>query len=169
MFLVRAQRWILLAASLWMLCTLTAADEYQLKPGVMQRMMGAGASFSLPQMRLYNGEGYLLKEAHGYVQGRLPDLLNKAMEAGAKADSSRSLIGELADLQSSDGETPPLPKCAEFYIVKYWAEWCKPCHLLDDELDAYMEQHPELSLEVYSVEADPDMMALEESPAPANP
>jgi len=134
----------------------------------MQRIMDGG-SFGLPQLRVYNGEGYLLVDAAGYVQGRLPDLLDEAMKPEAKVDSSRSLIVELADMRSSDGEAPPLPKCAEFYIVKFWAEWCKPCHLLDDEIDAYIEQHPDLSLEIYSVEADPDMMALEEPAAPANP
>lgn len=143
------------------------AADYQIKPEVLQRAMsGEAGVFGLPQVRIYGGDGYLLSDLGvGYLPGRLAEALEQAMKPDAKSDRARSLVVELADFETEGGDEPPLPRCAELYVVKYWAEWCKPCHLVDAELEAYLAEHPERSIEVVSVEADPDRLAEIAAPA----
>lgn len=126
-----------------------------MKPDVLHQQMMSGGEFVLPQLRIYNAEGQFMK---GLERFYAPGLLGSMIEDSLAADSGnseRKLDTELASMTRPDGSALGDSPEASLYVVKLWAEWCKPCDQLTAELDAYLDEHPDLDVHVYNVEADP--------------
>ena len=54
-----------------------------------------------------------------------------------------------------DGKPPGKFAEADFTVVEYWAEWCKPCHMQAKFLNEVIAKHPDLAITILHVEADP--------------
>ena len=120
-----------------------------------------GAGFSLPQFRVYDARGRKIFDVEGYSED-FAAKLSEILAVGGKPDASPSLAGELAAVVSPEGKPiGSLPE-APLTFVKYWADWCVPCHAQSRDLVKALGEHPDLRVTVLNVEADlMKMMAAE--------
>lgn len=109
--------------------------------------------FGLPQLRVYDARGRKIFDVEGYSHD-FAARLSETLKSGGKPDASPSLAGELAAVVSTDGKPiGSLPE-APLTLVKYWAEWCVPCHAQSRDLVKVLGEHPEMRVTVLNVEAD---------------
>lgn len=107
---------------------------------------------SLPQLRIYDGQGRRVSSQRGYDSGFAKDL-GELFTGGAKPDASHPLSEDLAKVVSYEGKPVALGK-ADFTIVKYWADWCIPCHAQSGDLKKLLAAYPKLTFNLVHVEAD---------------
>lgn len=114
---------------------------------------GADGSFSLPQFRVYDAQGRRLLDLEGYPHN-FAAILSKLLAIGGKPDASHPLSSELALVVSPDGKAiSSLPE-AGLTFVKYWADWCVPCHAQSRDLVKVLGETPSVRVTVLNVEAD---------------
>ena len=121
-----------------------------------------GGGFSLPQFRIYDARGRKIFDVEGYSED-FAVKLSELLAVGGKPDaSSSSLASELAAVVSPEGKPiGSLPE-APLTFVKYWADWCVPCHAQSRDLVKILGETPSLRVTVLNVEADlMKMMAAE--------
>ncbi|HEX6903918.1 MAG TPA: thioredoxin family protein [Thermoanaerobaculia bacterium] len=125
--------------------------EAQLTKKAVQGMEGG---FNLPQFRVYDARGHKVFDANGYSHD-FAAKLSELLAVGGKPDASSSSLGsELAAVVSPDGKPiGSLPE-APLTFVKYWAEWCVPCHAQSRDLVKILGEHPDVRVTVLNVEAD---------------
>jgi thiol-disulfide isomerase/thioredoxin len=140
-------------------CPLLGAAEKPAWPANTQvveaRLAPPDGSFDLrlPQLRVYDAEGRQLLDLEGYSSdgGRA---IARALEGKLEAKDAHPLAGELARVTASDGAgLAPLP-AADFTIVKWWAEWCVPCHAQSRDLAKVLAAHPDVRANLVHVDAD---------------
>ena len=123
--------------------------------------MEKAGEFGLPQFRVYDARGRKLLDVEGYSHD-FAARLSETLKSGGKPDASPSLAGEIAAVVSPDGKPiGSLPE-APLTFVKYWAEWCVPCHAQSRDLVKVLGEHQNVRVTVLNVEADIiKMMAAE--------
>ena len=97
---------------------------------------------ALPLFRVFDGQGRQIWELIGYG-GDFRERLEAALETTEPDSSQRSLAAELrltVDLQGQPVESSPT---ADFTFTKYWADWCKPCHLQTEDLALFFKNQQE--------------------------
>lgn len=126
--------------------------------------MEKAGEFGLPQFRVYDAQGRKILEVDGYPHD-FAAMLSEALKSGGKPDASPSLASETAVVVSPDGKPiGSLPE-APLTFVKYWAEWCVPCHAQSRDLVKVLGEHPNMRVTVLNVEADLiKMMAADGKP-----
>lgn len=108
---------------------------------------------SLPLFRVFDGQGRQIWELTGYPRN-FPERLEAALELTEPDSSHRSLAAELqltVDVQGRPVQSSP---AADFTFTKYWADWCKPCHLQTEDLSLFLEHRPGTQITVLHIEAD---------------
>ncbi len=122
--------------------------------------MGKEGGFNLPQFRVYDAQGRKILDVEGYSYD-FAAKLSGTLKSGGKPDASPSLTREIAAVVSLDGKPiGSLPE-APLTFVKYWAEWCVPCHAQSRDLVKVLGEHQEMRVTVLNVEAD--MMKMMEA------
>lgn len=129
--------------------------ESRLRGEVLATLQERG--MPLPQLRVYDAEGRQIADFDsGYSAATFPSRLTGTLVNRRPTDSPLTLEREVAWVMTPSGEDlDPLPP-ADVTVVEYWAEWCAPCHEQWDALEEVLAEHPELSVNVLRVEADPE-------------
>lgn len=112
----------------------------------------------LPQLRAYGRAGQQLFSATGYDSNHFkPDLgaLLASKKAQGEVDPKATLAADLAKLESPEGEPLAAVPPADVTLVKYWADWCVPCHAQSRDLVEVLAVHPGVKITLVNVEADP--------------
>jgi thiol-disulfide isomerase/thioredoxin len=112
----------------------------------------------LPQLRAYDRAGRQLYSATGYDSDHFkPDLgaLLASKKARGEVDPKATLAADLAKIESPEGKPLAAPPPADVTLVKYWADWCVPCHAQTRELVEVLAAHPGVKVTLVNVEADP--------------
>jgi hypothetical protein len=114
---------------------------------------GGSVNLQLPQLRIYNAQGRRLLEVTGY-NSAFSGTLTSLLKGHGQADPSRLLAPELDRVRTADGKPlGPLPQ-ADFTVVKYWAQWCVPCHAQTRDLVKVFASHPAVRVNLLHVDAD---------------
>ena len=119
-----------------------------------------GNIFELPQLRIYDRQGRQVADfGGGFDPDRFRGQLEKVLRSPSPKEGKKSLQVELQSIVEKDGKPAEKATAADFTLVEYWAEWCKPCHLQAKYMNEVIEKHPELAITVLHVEADPEKIS----------
>jgi thiol-disulfide isomerase/thioredoxin len=112
----------------------------------------ASSTMSLPQLRIYDAQGRRVSSETGYDSG-FAKTLGKIFDGEAEPDARHPLSEDLAKIVTAEGKPLSVDR-ADFTLVKYWAEWCVPCHAQTSDLKKLLAAYPKLTFNVVHVEAD---------------
>jgi hypothetical protein len=116
-----------------------------------------GNIFELPQLRIYDRQGRQVADfGGGFNPNRFRGQLEEVLRSPSPKEGKKSLQTELQSIVEKDGKPVEKISAADFTMVEYWAEWCKPCHLQAKDMNEVIEKHPDLTITVLHVEADPE-------------
>jgi thiol-disulfide isomerase/thioredoxin len=109
---------------------------------------------SLPLFKVFDRPGRLLWTEKGFDGDSFRVELQRVLDQ-PQPTPGPGLADELAGLVTPAGnpidpEAPP----ADFTFVKYWAEWCLPCHRQSEEMAKVLAANPLRRIAVIEVEAD---------------
>lgn len=110
--------------------------EVRLSPETMRGV----ARLPLPQLRAYDSQGRRLAELVGDDSRKLSSTMATVLGGKARADASQPIAKELAKLETADGKPVGALPDADVTLVKYWAEWCMPCHTQTRELTKILQK-----------------------------
>ena len=120
-----------------------------------------GNVFELPQLRIYDRQGRQVADfGGGFAPDRFRGQLEKVLLSPSPKEGKKSLENVLQSIVDKNGKPTEKPANADFTLVEYWAEWCKPCHLQAKYMNEIIEKHPDLAITVLHVEADPEKINL---------
>lgn len=109
---------------------------------------------SLPQLRAYDPQGRRLAEMTGFdIEGFGP-AVTRLLDGKETPDASKPFADELTRISAPEEKPLPALPEADITIVKYWAEWCVPCHAQSRELARALAEHPNLHVNLVHVDAD---------------
>jgi thiol-disulfide isomerase/thioredoxin len=118
---------------------------------------------ALPQFRAYGRDGRQLYAASGYEPAGFKEAMTGLLTAPEKRpaagkppdpDTPKTLAADLAKLESPDGKALPKLPAADLTLIKYWADWCVPCHAQSRDLAALLAAHPGVKIHLVHVDAD---------------
>lgn len=112
----------------------------------------ASGPMTLPQLRIYDAQGRRVSSRTGYSSDFTKDL-QRIFKGKSDPDAAHPLSEELTTVVNADGK-PIAVGQADFTLVKYWADWCVPCHAQTAELKKLLAAHPKLTFNLVHVEAD---------------
>lgn len=115
------------------------------------------STFSLPQLRAYDRAGRQLYSTSGYDDEKFkPDFraLLASRKPQGKVDPKMPLSADLAKLESPTGGPFAAPPPADITLIKYWADWCVPCHAQTRDLVEVLKAHPGVEITLVHVDAD---------------
>lgn len=113
------------------------------------------APFTLPKLWIYDRQGRQLWFQQGFHPKTFLDSMEAVLASPAPETGAPSLASRLADFTTPEGEPLDALPPADLTVVKYWAEWCQPCHRQSELLEDFLARHPETVIHVLHVEADP--------------
>jgi thiol-disulfide isomerase/thioredoxin len=105
-------------------------------------------SFSLPQLRAYDGTGRRLIEITGFDEETFAAQLAPVLTLQAKPLHAPKLKAELAKMEAPGGGPLPGLPAADVTFVKLTAKWCLPCHAQTPELARVLAQYPNIRVNV---------------------
>jgi thiol-disulfide isomerase/thioredoxin len=110
------------------------------------------SQISLPQLRIYDGQGRRVSSRTGYSSDFTEDL-QRIFKGESDPDASHPLSEDLATVVTADGKPIAVGR-ADFTLVKYWADWCVPCHAQTADLKKLLAAYPKLTFNLVHVDAD---------------
>lgn len=129
--------------------------EVRVSDSALMASLKAGM-LALPQLRVYDRQSLQIADfGTGFDPDTLRTQLEGVMHSPVPKPTAKSLQDEVKDLVEKDGKPPEKFAESDFTIVEYWAEWCLPCEKQAKLLAEVVSAHPELSINVLHVEADP--------------
>ena len=120
--------------------------EARLVPGTFK-----GVLLRLPQLRVYDREGRLVKDERGY-RPELKAALAEVLAGQATPDVTQRLSKDLDLLLQDSKPLDRVPPGADFTLVEYWSTWCKPCQALSRDLAEVLGGHPKLRFNLIHVD-----------------
>lgn len=125
-----------------------------------------GASFGLPQFRGYDANGdQVFDTGQGFETESFEKELNATLTRPQPTGAATSLADEVAKLIDSEGRPISGLPSDQVVLVKYWADWCLPCRFQARAVERVLKKHPEMSITVLNVEADPTKISGVEAPS----
>lgn len=109
-------------------------------------------SRSLPQLRAYDTQGRRLAELVGYNPETLRSTMASVLAPKGPA-AGDPLSADLARVLGVDGKPLALP-AADVTLVKYWADWCVPCHAQTADLVNILGARPGVRVNLVHVDVD---------------
>jgi hypothetical protein len=108
----------------------------------------------LPQLRMYDAQGRLLWGEVGY-RPAFDVSLAEIFEGRAKPDAAYPLSDELARVMTARAakKAAAVASEADFTLVKYWAEWCVPCHAQSRDLVNLFAAYADVRFALIEVDA----------------
>lgn len=126
--------------------------EVKIKKEILKNEAMGSKVFRLPQFRVYNRKGQQVAELGSGVSEDFKQKLETALKLSSPTNSERTLNWEMERITDMTGKSLP---DADFTVVQYWAEWCKPCEAQSKLMTEVLNSHPELHVNILHVEADP--------------
>lgn len=112
----------------------------------------AAPTMSLPQLRVYDAQGRQVSSNNGY-DTKFTAALKKIFAGETQPDGSHPLSEDLSKVVTAEGK-PVGVGPADFTLVKYWADWCVPCHAQSADLKKLLADYPKLTFNLVHVDAD---------------
>lgn len=115
--------------------------------------LASGSSIGIPQLRVFDGSGRLLRNFGTEFSAKTFDNELAAIVAHpvAPASETPALAGELRGVVDAEGRPVSVPKDAKIVFVEYWASFCAPCHVQFNDLVRFIKTHPRLEATIVHV------------------
>lgn len=139
-----------------------AGDSSDQKPVLQYKVPLATVGFlmsyskngiTLPHLQVYDTNRIRLANISGVPADRFIPLADKALQRTQGDMEMRLAAGAWETLTGDPVNIEALPP-ADAYFVEYWADWCQPCHELQEDLFEYLRDR-EIDAVVIKVELDP--------------
>ena len=128
--------------------------EYKVPLETVGFLMSHGSNgITLPQLQVYDGNRIRLANIVGVPTNRFIALADEALQRKQGDMEMRLAAGGWKTMEGGPVDIAALPP-ADAYFVEYWADWCKPCHQLQEDLFEYLHEH-DINAVVIKVELDP--------------
>ncbi|HXO38097.1 MAG TPA: hypothetical protein VN872_05645 [Candidatus Acidoferrum sp.] len=118
--------------------------------------MATGKEMSLPQLRVYDKQGQLVGDFNdGFDDATFKDDFDKLLQSAKPITGKAGLTSELDIIVNLKNKALKNLPPADFTIVEYWADWCKPCHQQLELLHQALKAHETVAINILHVQADP--------------
>lgn len=130
--------------------------EARIKDKELLKIITEKKEFAIPQLRVYDKQGQQVADfSSGFEPETFKEDLDKVLQS-PKANTGKPILkAELEIITDSKNKKLKELTSADFTIVEYWADWCKPCHQQFDLLQETLQAHQELAINILHVQADP--------------
>ncbi len=131
--------------------------ELQHTREAMAQTYRKGERVPLPRVIAFDGQRRLIFGETGY-HSALKKELHQSLQKDRPMAVPITLAAVLAETTDRNGAAvtvDTLPP-ADLYVVDYWADWCRPCHMLAHDIDDTLNHWAGLNSVWIKIESDPE-------------